>query len=122
MGKRIESPIKRFAGAVELKDPLPYYLVTKYEAAGQISRAWRAAHPDFDPEKTTLGDIAALYEPYIPVVIEAVEKWDIVGLPEKPTAETWPGTPRKAAISLLAWLIGQVTELYAGNGDDDPNG
>jgi hypothetical protein len=102
--KRIESPVKKFPGAVEFHDPLPYLTVLKFE------RVAREAKKDADA-----GEI------FIPVILEAVEKWDLQNFPEQPTLEAFPGTPRAAIHQLIAWLLNEMTAIYKGSADDDPN-
>jgi hypothetical protein len=58
---------------------------------------------------------------YIPAIISCVESWGLAGWPEKPALETWPGSPRKASKAILDWLLSEITKLYVGNEDDDPN-
>ena len=116
MGKRIESPIKRFAGAVELKDPLPYPLALKYEEA---VRQMVEVRDGREAKDMTGAEVARMYAPIIPVLVESVEIWDLQNFPEHPSAETFPGTPRVAVLYLLGWLINAVTEIY--NGDSVPN-
>ena len=105
MGKLIECPVKRFAGSVELKDPLPYLVVVSFEAAARDARG-------------TGDDMGKCF---LPVLIEAVEKWNLENIPEGVKLETFPGSPRKAVLELIAWLMNEVTAIYKGNEDNDPN-
>jgi hypothetical protein len=106
MSKRVECSIKRFKGAVEFKDPLPYPTVIKFERAIREKKA---------NEEQDLGELL------LPLFIESVEKWELKNFPEKPTVETWPGSPRAAAGELIAFLIGEITQIYKGSEDNDPN-
>ena len=106
MSKKIASPVKKFAGFVELREPLPYPAVLKYERASR----------SFKKESDDLGEV------FLPAILESVESWNLMGVPEKPTPETFPGTPRPEVNRLLAWLLNEITALYLGNEDNDPNG
>ena len=102
MGKRVESPVKKFPGFVVFRDPLPYYTVLKLE------RTMRELVQDED-----------VGEKLLPVIIESVETWELEGL-TSPTLETFPGSPRVSIHRLIAWLLGEITAIYKGNEDDDP--
>ena len=108
MSKRVVSPVKKFSGTVVLKDPLSYPFVLKYEDAVRTVKA--AENPE----------VGVMYAPFIPLFIEAVEKWELANFPENPTASEFPGTPRGAVFALVAWLIGEITEIYRGSEDSDP--
>lgn len=104
MSKTVTSPVKRFAGTVVLRDPLPYLTVTKFE---KVIR---------DNIEADMG------EKFLPVILESVEKWELKNIPDSMTVENFPGTPRKAVYELIAWLLGELTAIYKGNEDGDPNG
>ena len=102
--KVITSPVKHFSGTVTLKDPLPYVTVVKFE---QVIRS----KEDIDAGQK-----------FLPVILESVEKWGIQNMPEGVTVETFPGTPRRAVYELIAWLLNELTVIYKGNEEGDPNG
>lgn len=103
MGKIITCPVKHFAGVAELKDPLPLVTVVKYETLAR------------DKEVQDIG------VKFLPVILEAVEKWELKNFPAVPTFENFPGTPRKSVYELIAWLLNEMTVLYKGNEEGDPN-
>ena len=103
MGKSVICPVKKFAGAVVFKDPLPYNTVVKFETAARDA---------------TAQDVGIKF---LPVILEAVEKWELKNFPAVPTVDNFPGTPRKAVYELIAWLLNEMTAIYQGNEDGDPN-
>ena len=107
MSKHVESPVKRFSGSVELKDPLPYLVVVRFEQAVGTLRA-----------DATAKDAGAHF---LPVLLDCAEKWELKNFPETLTVDNFPGTPRKDSLALIAWLINEVTAIYKGNEDNDPN-
>ena len=56
------------------------------------------------------------YAKLLPAAIPLVEKWEIKGLTNPVTYETFPASPR-----LVAWLVECVTDLYNKTNDSDPN-
>jgi len=103
MGKRVESTVKKFPGFVVFMDPIPDPTCRKLE---YVMR---------NLEKDTWEEVL------IPVLIDAVEAWELENFVENPTPETFPGSPRASYHRLVAWLLGEITSIYTGNEDDDPN-
>lgn len=101
MSKIIESPVKRWPGSITLPEYLTYPQVVAFRKAMADARA--------------LGEEAQV-DVYnyamLPGLCVCVEKWNITGLPEQVTAETFPASPARASVQLLSWLIGQVTALF----------
>ena len=110
MGKRVECSVKRFKGAVEFKDPLPYHLLVKFRAAIQVLK---------DAPDSDLGVLL------IPCILEAVEAWDIPNIQKPLTADNFPngkaGTSALSTQTFIAWLINEMTAVYKGSEDSDPN-
>ena len=104
--KIVESPVKKFPGSVTFRDPLPYTVILLYERAARSL-------------DIATGDIG---ETFLPVLFAAISEWNLEGIPENPTTENFPGSPRGAINRLLAWLLKELTALYKGNEDTDPNG
>ena len=101
MSKVIECPVKRFPGTVTLSDPLTFPQVfaiqDALEAAGE------------------LGDeiqVLRYNHAILPGVIECVEKWELEGVPNPPDADNFPATPAEASARLVAWLVGEISDLF----------
>ncbi len=103
MTKILTSPVKRFSGTVELSDPLtfPQYMAW--------SKAVQAASEQRDKlTAITVGYDDIVTEVMLPAILQCIEAWHIAGVPEKPTVETFPATPRMSAGRLIAWLAGEI--------------
>ena len=50
----------------------------------------------------------------IPPIIACVEKWELENFPTSPTLETWEWTPRGESHKLVAWLFGEIKNIYIG--------
>jgi hypothetical protein len=102
MGKVITSPVPRFPGTVTLSDPLTFPQVFAFGDAYTAARA--------------LGEGATLLRvkyAVLPGLIACVEKWELGGgFPASPTPDTWPSTPVQAAVSLIVWLEGEISDLF----------
>lgn len=105
MGKVITSPVKRYAGSVTLSYPLSY---------PQYSQ-WRKAIESL-PDGVTLGETVSddsLVLAMLPGVCACVEKWELAGMGEHITPDTFPATPRIASARLLIWLISEINAVIA---------
>lgn len=103
MSKTVTSPIERYPGSVILADPqtYPQYL------------AWKAAVT----EASQIEDTDLKFQAFLPGVCAVVEKWELTEC-EQLTPDTFPATPRLAAIGLLGWLIGEVNKIVTGADTD----
>ena len=108
MSKVIKSPVDHFAGEVTLSDPLTFPQVFAIEDALESGR-------ELGEDATA----ARYYHALLPGIIECVEKWELNGVPNNPTQDTYPATPREEVAELLAWLMGEILTLYA-KADPDP--
>ena len=97
--REITSPSARFPGVVVLHDPLSYPQVVALEEAVQQAREADGA----------AADLALL-----PGLLVCVAEVRLEGIPAKPTPDTWPATPRKAAAELLRWLTSEIMTVYVG--------
>jgi len=102
MSKKIESPVDRFPGHVILSDPLTYPQVFAFEDAIKAANEQR----EKDPE-----NFGRMFYCWLPGILPCVEEWHIKGIPEHPTQDTFPATPRLAAANLMGWLVGELTVL-----------
>jgi hypothetical protein len=109
MSKVIESPVKRWPGTITLPDYLTYPQVVAFRKAVAEAKG--------------LGEDAQL-DVYnyamLPGLCICVERWDIAGLPEHVTAETFPAAPARASSQLLAWVINGVVALFK-DAEEIPN-
>jgi len=101
MGKVITSPSKRWSGSVTISDPLLIPQTIAFEEALNSAKESGA--------ESTAAKYSYLL---LPGVCACVEKWNLAGLPEDMTPETFPGSPKIESIKLLAWLINEVAALY----------
>lgn len=103
MTKTLTSPVKRFSGTVELSDPLtfPQYLawIRAVEAAAEKREKITAITVGYDDIVTEL---------MLPAILQCIEAWHISGIPENPTVDTFPATPRVSAGRLIAWLASEI--------------
>lgn len=108
MPKIITSPVDKFPGTVTLHDPLYGPQVLPFE------RALNAVSKREEGDTISDGDLLMLSG-----VLPCVEKWDIQGVPDEPTADTFPMTPKRAASNLIRWVFDEVCKIYAGEEDAD---
>lgn len=106
MARVIISPVKQFPGEIELPDALTFPQYIAYQDALQAAREESGARQNY-----------AL----LPGLLACVLAWRLERVPEHPTVETFPASPPVAVSRLLAWIIGEVSQMiYAA--DDSPNG
>ena len=108
MSKVIKSPVDHFAGEVTLSDPLTFPQVFAVEDSVSASKA--------------LGEdatVARYHHAALPGLLECVEKWNIKGISESVTADTFPATPRTEIGQIINWLMAEVIDLYEA-GEPDP--
>lgn len=106
MSRTITSPVKRFSGSVVLPDALTYPQLMAYMDAVDVSST----------EKDNVRAKIAM----LPGVIACVEKWSLDGVPSDPTAETFPSTPLKSSLAVVAWVQREINKLIF-DGDSLPN-
>lgn len=107
MSRTITSPVKRFSGSVVLPDALTYPQLMAWE------QALAAAQGDGKSNTEAWSQL-------LPGILACVSEWHIAGMPERPTPETFPATPRASALKLLAWLMGEIQTTIKAE-DDAPN-
>jgi hypothetical protein len=108
MPKVITSPVARYPGAVVLHDPLTFPQYMAWEDAVSAGAA------------LTTTSYTHYSAALLPGVCACVEDWQIKGLPEPVTPETFPATPRKASDALLSWLVTEITQLVTEADEPDP--
>lgn len=103
MTKILTSPVKRFSGTVELSDPLTFPQYMAWSKAVEAAVVMRE-----NVTVATVGYDDIVTEVMLPAILACVEAWHIAGVPDKPTVETFPATPRMSAGRLIAWLAGEI--------------
>lgn len=98
---KLTSPSAHFSGSIEISEQMTMPQVLMLEDAVK----------SIDISSMSIGQLHAAY---LPVILSVVMKWEIAHVPAEPTAETFPGTPRKAAVDFFTWLIGEVLKIYNG--------
>lgn len=109
MSKVIKSPVDHFAGEVTLSDPLTFPQVFAVQDA--IAEAG-----DFGEEINVMRYNGAV----LPGILKCVEKWNIKNFPKNVTADNFPATPAIPSAQLIAWLMGEISELF-NEAEPDPN-
>ena len=110
MSKIISSPVKAFPGTVVLSDPLTYPQTFAFEDAIEASKeAGEGATQD------------RLRYILLAGVLSCVEEWHIEGVPQYPTRDTFPNTPKLSAARLVNWLVNEIVAMYQ-EGEEIPNG
>jgi hypothetical protein len=110
MGKRIESPVKRYPGHVVIPD---YYDFGQLMAWDDGVSRW----PELS-ENPTFQQQLEVKQAQAASIIPMIEAWHIEGIPEKPTA--LPATPIRAAVQLLGWLTGEIGRAILEDETIDP--
>ena len=117
MPKVIQSPVNHFPGTVTLSDPLTLPQVVKIdeclfnrrnyfdEAEIDGERGYTLKQGNFPSQADTVG---------VSAIIECVDEWALKNFPDEVTAETFPGSPRKASRELIGWLILELLNVYNG--------
>ena len=101
MSKIIECPVKCWPGTITIPDYLNYPQVMAFRKAMAEAQQLGEDVP-VDTYNFTI----------LPGLCACVERWDIKGLPEHVTPETFPGAPASASVRLMSWLIGVVVEQF----------
>lgn len=50
----------------------------------------------------------------LPAILGCVENWELENIPEKPTLETFPASPRAETHKLIDWLFHELLTVYFG--------
>jgi hypothetical protein len=107
MSKTIVSPVKRWPGTVRLSDPLTFPQVFAFQDSIEAAK---------EADSNVMQSNAA----WLPGILACVEAWELDSFPKNPTPESWPATPPASAARLIAWLIGEIGDLFA-EAEPDPN-
>ena len=118
MTKTITSPVDKFPGTVVMPEYLTLPQVLAFEAASDNIGELRKAATEKGDDGISRTKID---QQYLPVILSIVTEWRIDGVPNIPSLENFPLTPRRATAELIAWLIGEITRLWVGE-IEIPNG
>jgi len=137
MSKTIEVKGK-WAGTVEIADPLNFSQVDliqdgfenneskELEDARKNYFSYVKEHGDTDEESTRLRlillEVAEKNRQFhsiadkrqLPAILACVEKWNLSGIPEKPTMESFPASPRKDSHKLIESIFTEILNVYRG--------
>ena len=116
MPKTLHSPILDFPGTVILPDMLILpqvlawndMLIARDEVGDGVPKDRKLT---LSENRKWIGKIDAVY---LPVVFEIVKEWHVEHIPEHPTIETFPLTPRLPSAQFIAWLVGEIQKVYDG--------
>ena len=112
MGKRIESPVKRYTGYVILPDFYDYgQLIAWTEAINKIDDGEQA-------ESVPIAELLPKLAARACAIIPMVQEWAIEGIPAKP--DRLPATPIQSAVKLNYWLSNEIWKVINENGEVDP--
>ena len=119
--RKIESPIKRWAGWIELPDYLTLPQIIAWNDAFETARQFTTERKR---DETTgkivraVTDAPNYYHAMLRGVCPIVVKWELNGGVQF-TAETFPATPIKSAQALARWVVDAVADLIMAE-DEDP--
>ena len=125
MTKIVESSVEGFKGKVHFASPLNLDQVFAIEDAKdnaiQIEpSAFLTKLNEFQGVKDDNGEVVKAQwsskadKFFIPALLLCVEKFEVENIPEKPTLETFPLTPRAKSQKFIDFLWSQLESVYAG--------
>lgn len=109
MSKVIHSQSKRFTGSVTIADPLTIPQAQLIEAGMRL--------PKDDTQTDGRVWLSVIDANQLPAIIGCVEKWELANIPEKPTLETFPASPRVETHKLVDWIFSELTKVYFGEAE-----
>lgn len=109
MSKVITSQIKRFEGSVTIADPITLAQAQAIEAGMK------------PPEEQEIVNgrvwLSVQDSAKLPAIFACVEKWELSGLPENVTADTFPASPRGATHKLIDFIFAEIFKVYIGEAE-----
>jgi len=110
MSKVVISPSSRWPGQVALSSPMSLPQALAWERCVRETQALQG--------EITLTDVNYAM---LPGICACVDKWELEGMGQL-TPDTFPATPRKLSVELIAWLVKEITAVYTGEEvKADPN-
>lgn len=110
----ITSPVDKFPGTVVLPDFLLMPHVLAFESMSDRLREMVKAH---DGDSETVMKLSEFDVIKLPVILLIVQEWHIQNVPDKPTVDTFPFSPRVESSKLISWINQEVIKLYNGEID-----
>lgn len=101
MSKVITSPVDKWPGTVTLHDPLTFPQVLAFQDALDEARALGGE-----------ASVSKVNYTLLPGIFQCVETWELDGIGENPTPDTFPASPALSSAKLISWLIEEVTALF----------
>jgi hypothetical protein len=125
MPKTVLCTIDGFTGAVTFHEPLFYEQVAAFEdaqdeAAGVEPSTFWTRIAEAQNMKDESGQIVKLSwtsrsdRAFLPALLKCVKEWRLAGIPEEPTLENFPFTPRDKAHELVEWLVVELRKVVDG--------
>lgn len=109
---RIESPLKKFPGYVVLPE---YLTVPQVQVISPLMGDPNKMSDTEPKEWIWDSDIKTL-----PAILACVSEWHLVGVPDQPTLDSFPMSPKKSVHALVMWLWAEIFKLW--NAEDEiPN-
>jgi hypothetical protein len=109
-----QSPVPRFPGYIVLPEFLTMPQVMAFESAlGNVSA-------NLPADGSTRVWLTVSDGEMVKAALLTVKEWHIQGMPEDPSADTFPFSPRKASHDLILWIFGLIRDLWVGE-LADPN-
>lgn len=105
----ITSTAKRFPGTVVLPDALTFPQLIAAQDAFEAAREYQD------------GNVSRWQRALLPGVLACVSEWHIEGVPESPTAENFPATPRKDVSVLFGAILAGILTLVQGENELPPD-
>ncbi len=104
----IYSQSKRFKGSVIITDPLTIPQAQLIEAGMRLPK-----------EESTDGRVwlSVIDSNQLPAILACVETWSLENVPEKPTLETFPASPRAESHKLIEWIFREIMSVYLGEAE-----
>ena len=113
MGRKIESPVEKFAGHVVIADPMTMPQVLAFEDA--LIKAG-AFYEEENGMRILKRDAmwGAPDSVYMSGVFPCVEEWKLKNVPENPDKDNFYFSPRPASHTLVQWLVNEILKVYWG--------
>jgi hypothetical protein len=106
MGKVHNVNIDNFAGFVEFPDFLTYPQLARVEAAvKEVQENGERTRTNEKGEDVFVYDFTQAHLLFLPVLFDIVKKWSVTNIPETPTLDTFPATPRESLVPLVEGMI-----------------
>lgn len=125
MPKTVTSTISAFPGFVIFHEPLFFEQVAAFEDAQdeavrvEPSQFWTKiaearGMKDESGEVVKLSWTSRSDRAFLPALLKCVKEWRIEGIPEQPTLENFPFSPRDKTHELVEWLVTELRKVVDG--------